>query len=357
MELPMAKAKAMAMVMVMLGSEHKPPSMRPSQDEAHPTIGDFNEIAVANSDNDLHLIRVTSARLHGWMPAIPEVEIWRMVSLLMFHVSLLFSLLRYFFVSQPSTYAVRMGFRQLQRWDKRRWSFPGCRMRRNVALSGPDQFRDLWVHTIAYVEWLFDSFLSFLLLYRFMQPKGSAPKEGDNLMAWLHVTCPGPGNTDVLKLAHHERLISSDHFTLTYPYTTLQYGHPCVQQYLLIYLLTRPYPGIRLYSGLQIALSMATYITLRSMSVLGVSVWITNWEIMSLLTSDTPTTITPYMQCSAMPTSSQLMPNCRHDQGFNNFQHVPCIVSDLPKPNLLHTMHIGMLEHLQKWFFHFMKIQ
>jgi len=32
----------------------------------------------------------------------------------------------------------------------------------------------------------------FLLLYGFMQPRGSAPKEGDNVMAWLHVTCPGP---------------------------------------------------------------------------------------------------------------------------------------------------------------------
>jgi hypothetical protein len=26
-------------------------------------------------------------------------------------------------------------------------------------------------------------------------------------------------------------------------------------------------------------------------------------------------------------------------------------------PNLLHTMHIGMLDHLQKWIFHFMKTQ
>jgi len=35
----------------------------------------------------------------------------------------------------------------------------------------------------------------FLLLYGFMKPRGSAPKEGDNVMAQLHVTCPGPGNT------------------------------------------------------------------------------------------------------------------------------------------------------------------
>jgi hypothetical protein len=42
---------------------------------------------------------------------------------------------------------------------------------------------------------------------------------------------------------------------------------------------------------------------------------------------------------------------------FNVFQHIPCIVSDLPMPDLLHTMQIGMLDHLQKWIFHFMKTQ
>jgi hypothetical protein len=30
--------------------------------------------------------------------------------------------------------------------------------------------------------------VSFLLLYGFMQPRGSAPKEGDNVMAQLYVT-------------------------------------------------------------------------------------------------------------------------------------------------------------------------
>jgi len=42
-------------------------------------------------------------------------------------------------------------------------------------------------------------------------------------------------------------------------------------------------------------------------------------------------------------------------RGLNLFRHIPCIVSDLPKPDLLHTMQIGMLDHLQKWIFHFMK--
>jgi len=66
---------AMAMAMVMMSSERKPPSMPPSQDEAHTMIGDFTEITVSNSDNGLHLIRATSARFDGRMPDIPEVEI------------------------------------------------------------------------------------------------------------------------------------------------------------------------------------------------------------------------------------------------------------------------------------------
>jgi hypothetical protein len=41
--------------------------------------------------------------------------------------------------------------------------------------------------------------------------------------------------------------------------------------------------------------------------------------------------------------------------GFKVFRHIPCIVSDLPKPDLLHTMQIGMLQHLHKWIFHFRK--
>jgi len=42
-------------------------------------------------------------------------------------------------------------------------------------------------------------------------------------------------------------------------------------------------------------------------------------------------------------------------RGFNVFRHIPRIVWDLPKPDLLHTMKIGMLDRLQKWIFHFMK--
>jgi hypothetical protein len=41
---------------------------------------------------------------------------------------------------------------------------------------------------------------------------------------------------------------------------------------------------------------------------------------------------------------------------FNVIQHITCIVRDLPKPDLFHIMQIGMLDHLQKWIFHFIKM-
>jgi hypothetical protein len=43
-------------------------------------------------------------------------------------------------------------------------------------------------------------------------------------------------------------------------------------------------------------------------------------------------------------------------QGFNMFQHIPSNVSDHSKPDLLHTIQIGLLDHLQKWIIHFMKM-
>jgi len=88
--------------------------MPSSQDKAHTMIGDFTEITVSNSDNDLHLVQATSARFDS---RIPEVEIWRMVLLWMFllSLSLLFSLLDYFFGSRPSTNGVGTGFYHLRR--------------------------------------------------------------------------------------------------------------------------------------------------------------------------------------------------------------------------------------------------
>ena len=69
-------------------------------------------------------------------------------------------------------------------------------------------------------------YFPFLLLYGFIQPSGSASKEGDNVMARLHVTCPGPGNTRFI----HSRLATSIRslaiilpYLLQLPYTTLHY--------------------------------------------------------------------------------------------------------------------------------------
>jgi hypothetical protein len=47
--------------------------------------------------------------------------------------------------------------------------------------------------------------------------------------------------------------------------------------------------------------------------------------------------------------------SCHVHLVFNVCRHIPCIVRDLPQTNLLHTMQISMLDHHQKWIFHFMK--
>jgi hypothetical protein len=45
----------------------------------------------------------------------------------------------------------------------------------------------------------------------------------------------------------------------------------------------------------------------------------------------------------------------RHDvnPGFNILWYLDCVTSDLPKPDLLHTMQIGMLKHLLTWLHNF----
>jgi len=42
-------------------------------------------------------------------------------------------------------------------------------------------------------------------------------------------------------------------------------------------------------------------------------------------------------------------------RGLKVFQHIPFIVSNPPKPDLFHTLHIGMFDHLQKWIVHIME--
>ena len=43
-------------------------------------------------------------------------------------------------------------------------------------------------------------------------------------------------------------------------------------------------------------------------------------------------------------------------RAFNLFGHIPSIVTKLSKPDLLHTMQISILGHIQKLIFHFMKM-
>jgi hypothetical protein len=153
------------MAMAMMSSEQKPPPMPPSQDEAHTTIGDFTEITVSNSDNDLHLVRVTSARLDCRMPDIPEVEIWRTVSLWMFLLSLLFSLLVYFFTSLDLG-PVQMASARVFTTSGDKSSGGGvspCAGSAEWLPYGTDRLWDLWVRTFAYVERLFGCFLSTLV--------------------------------------------------------------------------------------------------------------------------------------------------------------------------------------------------
>jgi hypothetical protein len=56
-----------------------------------------------------------------------------------------------------------------------------------------------------------------------------------------------------------------------------------------------------LQHGLQLSQSIATYIIFSGMSVFGACVQITHLDIISLLTSNTPSRITPYIECSAIP--------------------------------------------------------
>ena len=91
--------------------------------------------------------------------------------------------------------------------------------------------------------------------------------------------------------------------------------------------------------GLENALSIATYIISSDMSVLGASIKTTNLEIMSLLTSNTPSGITTYIKCSAMPTPNQPTPNslrtmfADHSKCFYIFP-VSCAISRSPPSSI-----------------------
>jgi hypothetical protein len=173
----------------------KPPHVPPSQNDGHTMIGDFTVITVYNSDNDLHLPRVTIGRMDFWMLDIAELAIWRTVSLWMFLLSLLFGLLLYFFGSLAQYNWSRHGFLPPQEIHQVVVDFPSAADLLNgyhSVLMGWGWYGFISLRTLN--GCLIVSF-PFLLLYGFIQPRRPAPKDGDNLMAPLHLTCPRPGNT------------------------------------------------------------------------------------------------------------------------------------------------------------------
>jgi len=159
---------------MMMSSEWKPPSMPKSQDTTDTIIGKFTEITVSNSDNDLYLVGVKNPRLNGWMPVIPEVEIWKTVFLWIILSLLFFNA----FGSQPSTNGIGTSFYHLR--DKSSWV--GVSLCAGSATWLPyvtNQLGDFWVHTFAYVEQGFR--LSLFLSYcctGLCSPGGVQPTRG-----------------------------------------------------------------------------------------------------------------------------------------------------------------------------------
>jgi len=89
-------AMAMVMALLMITSEQKLLSILLSRDAADIMIEDFTGSMLFNSDKVVHLGSVTSARLCGLMPVIPDVDIWWTVSLWTLLLALVFSSVNYF---------------------------------------------------------------------------------------------------------------------------------------------------------------------------------------------------------------------------------------------------------------------
>ena len=120
---------------------------------------------MSNSDNDLLLVRVTSGRLDGRMPDIPELVIWRTVSLGMSLPSLLFPLL----VTSLDLGPVQMASARVFTTSGDMSSGGGvspCAGSAKWLPYGSNQFWDLQVRTFAYVEPVFDCFISFATAVR-----------------------------------------------------------------------------------------------------------------------------------------------------------------------------------------------
>jgi len=111
-----------------------------------------------DSDNDLR--RDTTYGNNGHWSTGLDVEIWRRYHFGCFLVSLFSSSLLW--ISARYKWR-RHGFYHLCISVNGRWSFPVPRIHRMVTLRGTDLLWGLWIRTIAYVERLFDCFLSISL--------------------------------------------------------------------------------------------------------------------------------------------------------------------------------------------------
>jgi len=189
-------AMVMATAMVMISSNQKLPSTPPNQDEAHTMTRDFIEIIVSNSVNDRQLVQVASGRLDARMPDIPELEIWTMMLHWMFLLS----------PYLPIT-SLLLWISAQYKWRRHRFLPPPEISQVEVEIPcAPDPPNGDHIVLIGCGTSGFVCLrtlnsrliVSFLLLNRFPQPRGSEPKEGDHVTARLHVMCPGPGTTRVI---------------------------------------------------------------------------------------------------------------------------------------------------------------
>ena len=181
----------------MISSERKPPSKLPTQDEAHTKIGDFTEITVSNSDDDLHLARATSTTL---MVRCRTFWKWRYGGRCHFGCSFFLFSSHYFLLLWISA-----------RYKRRRYAFlpppeiSQVEVEFPCAPDPPNGYHTVLIGCGTYgfirlrtLNGCLIVFFPFVLLYGFIQPRGSAPKEGDNVTARLHVTYPGPCNTNFI---------------------------------------------------------------------------------------------------------------------------------------------------------------
>jgi hypothetical protein len=134
-------------------------------------IADFTEITVSNSDDDLHLVQATSAKL---MVGCRTFQKWRYGGRCHFGCFFfLFSSL--YLITSLHLDPVQMASAQVftTSGDKSSGGRVSlCAGSAERLPYGTDRLWDLWVRTFAYVELLFDCFLSFSTLVRVYAAQG-----------------------------------------------------------------------------------------------------------------------------------------------------------------------------------------